>query len=999
MRTDLISIPTMDYGRHFLCLPYSILFILLLVLSNTDTLQSQISCIAQVRVSLDSRGQAQLDPGLFVRGDVTGHTIAVENSQLPDLTIVDCSFVNREVSVIVTNADGSRCWSNLIVEDKRDFTISVRDTSLVCTSQLENDSLLDLVTVVDNCISAEDFTISFNTVLDSIFDSESDTIRRDLRIWSVTDPNGNSEVFTSFIYITRLDTSLISFPTDTVLHSMTDARSTDITGVPTVAGEPIPELCNLNIVTSIEGPFLLDCDKRLKYNRTWTIVDVQHWEIVAEEVQTIRFIDTTLERIIAPDLSIETGSDCAANLEISEFEVTNSGIGTVIDQYKSILANGSTVFPGDRLELIDGDTVILEYNAFNDCFDPLESVVDTIIVSIPSEISIVSCNGHAVALSLGDDLNRKLNIDRIFTGTIQSCGNYTLVGARTRDVCDPMDTAFSKNVTFCTADIGTTVSVLVTAFDESGQYSADTCEILVDIQDNRIPQVECSLSSDTLFFGAIDSIARIGNLNRYFDFISADNIIAVTGSGSGIVNSVGSSFNFIAPFNSLGLMVGQTVGLDSFNCSFIDQQGLGQYNLDLTVEGGNGTSVTCPVNLTLLDTVGVCQTSSNFISGTVLAYGLSGLDDVGVSIGKNDGVINWAITDLTGEFTFKMESDATDIEVERSDSWHLNLTSNDLFLLEEILIGVYEPNQLEEASADMNNDGVVNTFDFIMMKRLLLGEEPNLIFERSPWNIFAKELVCLELDKCSTGHFALDSFEDFNDIQFWATKEGDIDQDAADQGESRSIESLNYILSDKESVNQAAKQSLTILTSEIHELSSLQFELNIPDEIEIEIKETPGLIYKRHDDKLRLIYTRDSENSYDDILIELDGMFHGLINLNNLHSTGDFESLMFIDGGKNKMVLNRIETPISFELLELGAMIYPNPSYSPSRLRLGPAWPSGHINCQIYNEIGELKWSETIVKNSDNIEEILLPSELGAGIYSVIIASDSEHIVKKYVKL
>jgi len=528
-----------------------------------------------VRVSLDSRGQAQLDPGLFVRGDVTGHTIAVENSQLPDLTIVDCSFVNREVSVIVTNADGSRCWSNLIVEDKRDFTISVRDTSLVCTSQLENDSLLDLVTVVDNCISAEDFTISFNTVLDSIFDSESDTIRRDLRIWSVT----------SFIYITRLDTSLISFPTDTVLHSMTDARSTDITGVPTVAGEPIPELCNLNIVTSIEGPFLLDCDKRLKYNRTWTIVDVQHWEIVAEEVQTIRFIDTTLERIIAPDLSIETGADCAANLEISEFEVTNSGIGTVIDQYKSILANGSTVFPGDRLELIDGDTVILEYNAFNDCFDPLERVVDTIIVSIPSEISIVSCNGHAVALSLGDDLNRKLNIDRIFTGTIQSCGNYTLVGARTRDVCDPMDTAFSKNVTFCTADIGTTVSVLVTAFDES----------------------ECSLSSDTLFFGAIDSIARIGNLNRYFDFISADNIIAVTGSGSGIVNSVGSSFNFIAPFNSLGLMVGQTVGLDSFNCSFIDQQGLGQYNLDLTVEGGNGTSVTCPVNLTLLDTVGVCR--------------------------------------------------------------------------------------------------------------------------------------------------------------------------------------------------------------------------------------------------------------------------------------------------------------------------------------------------------------------------------------------------------
>ena len=123
---------------------------------------------------------------------------------------------------------------------------------------------------------------------------------------------------------------MISFPTDTVLHSIIDASNTDITGVPTVAGELIPELCNLNVVTSIEGPFLLDCDKRLKYNRIWTIVDVQHGEIVAEEVQTIRFIDTTLERIIAPELSIELGADCTAYIEISEFEVTSNGIGTCL---------------------------------------------------------------------------------------------------------------------------------------------------------------------------------------------------------------------------------------------------------------------------------------------------------------------------------------------------------------------------------------------------------------------------------------------------------------------------------------------------------------------------------------------------------------------------------------------------------------------------------------------------------------------------------------------
>ena len=181
--------------------------------------------------------------------------------------------------------------------------------------------------------------------------------------------------------------------------------------------------------------------------------------------------------------------------------------------------------------------------------------------------------------------------------------------------------------------------------------------------------------------------------------------------------------------------------------------------------------------------------------------------------------------------------------------------------IRDSLIGVYEPNQLEEASADMNNDGVVNTFDFIIMKSLLLGEEPDLIFERSPWDIFAKELVCLESDLCSTGDFALDSFEDINDIEFWAIKEGDIDQDATEQVESRSIESLNYIVSGEESVDQAAHQSLTILTSDICHLSSLQLELAISDDIQIMIKDIPGLIYKRHDDKLRLIYTRVLELS------------------------------------------------------------------------------------------------------------------------------------------
>ena len=128
-------------------------------------------------------------------------------------------------------------------------------------------------------------------------------------------------------------------------------------------------------------------------------------------------------------------------------------------------------------------------------------------------------------------------------------------------------------------------------------------------------------------------------------------------------------------------------------------------------------------------------------------------------------------------------------------------------------------------------------------------------------------------------------------------------------------------------------------------------------------------------------------------------MYDGLFSHNKLHSTGDYESLMFVDGRKNKMLLNRLEAPESSELLELDALIYPNPSHSQSRLRIDHKRPNSQIKCEIYNDIGKLIWSQTIIKNSEHIEEILLPTELSAGIYSVIIASESERLTKKYIKM
>ncbi len=998
MRTDLILIPTMDYGRHFLCLPYSILLVLILISGFAVKLEAQISCIAQVRVSLNSQGQAALSPQMFVRGDIAGHSVMVENSPLSDPAIVDCSFLNQKVNVIVINAEGARCWSSLIVEDKRDLEVSIRDTAILCSEFNSDDTLFDLITVEDNCVRAEDLTISFNTVRDSIFDSKSDTLRRDLCIWSITGPNGELEVFSSFIYITRLNIDRITFPSDTVVYSSIEAVDTAITGVPTVSGMILSEQCNLNVVTSIQGPILSDCDKRLKFNRVWSVVDVKHWEIIAEEVQTIRFIDTTLKTIIAPDLDVEIIDDCQAELVIRDFNLDSSGIGIIRGQYKSIIANGNIVFPGDRLDVVDGDTVIIEYGAINDCFERLEPVVDTIVVTVPNNISIITCNGHAVALAMDDNTTRSIRLERLFTGFVQSCGDYTLVGARTQAVCGQQDTIFSNRVMFCADDIGQSVSILVTAVNNNGMSSTDTCEIVVEIQDKRSPLVDCTITSDTLYYSAIDSLVRIGDLNRYFNFISSDNIISVTGSGSGMGGSLGSSFEFSAAFNQSNGLIESSMGLDSFNCAFVDAEGIGSYNFELKVNGSNGASISCPVSLTLLDTLNVCPTASNFISGRLLAYGRSGVKDADVTIGRNEEISSWISTNISGDFMFDIDVEAKDLTVDYADSWYSDITSNDLFLLQEILFGTYEPNELEEASADINNDGVINTFDFIIMKRVLLGEEPEVIVTTKPWSIFAKESVCYDVEECFDGRFSLDSFDDYNNIELWAIKEGDIDQDAADQSESRSQNLINYFI-DSETIRQRKGHSVRILTSEISQFTSMQVELEIPKEVDVYIDETIGLQTRRYNDRLRLIYAKGSQDKPEDIVIQFSEAQSALWDLQNLVISNELRPLIFLSNDKQIFSLNKIEEHTDRILDKGNALIYPNPGRGQSKVKLNHAWNAGPVNCEIYNNIGQLVWSHTVLKSDGIVEELLLPEHLRPGLYSVVITDCIQSAIKSYIKM
>ena len=601
MRIDFKSIPTMDYGRRLLCLPYSILLVVSIVLlSNTVLISSNVACIAEVRISLNGVGQAHLTPSMFINANSSDYTLEVEDSHLSDKTLVDCSFRNTAVSVKLVNSDNATCWSTLYIDDKQDFEVVVNDTLVKCILPLDSIDIAPLVEIIDNCFEFSDFKVTYVDILDSTHTVLSDTLRTYTRIWTFTDPDGTKKVVTSNIFTRRLDPSNIVFPPDITVYHPNDPTDSTITGIPTYMMLDMFDMCEVMVVDELLGPIVQDCDKNLKYFRQRMILDNQTWEIIARDTQTILFRDTILEEIIKPNLSFVDDVHCSASLEIMNFEITNNGIGVIPEEYKSIRVNGLVQVPGDVLSFLVGDTVIVEYSARNDCFDMLESVSDTLIASINNTI-VIECPVVTTDVSISlDDLSEKsVWVENLFTGSVSSCSDYSIVGAKVDQSCGGNDLIFDKIITFCQAEVGSTVMIRVTAMDSLGNAASDTCMLMVNIQDKNSPIVNCLLDSDTIYIDSNDSLATISDPLKYLDASDDIGLLSLTGSGSSITRT-GSGFMFVSNFitmDSLGVISGN----NQFGC-----MDTGRYRLDLIVSDSSGNKSTCPVDLTVLDSAGIC---------------------------------------------------------------------------------------------------------------------------------------------------------------------------------------------------------------------------------------------------------------------------------------------------------------------------------------------------------------------------------------------------------
>lgn len=989
MRTIFSPIPTTDYGKRYMRLPYSVLFVFLFCFTN---LYSNVSCISKVNISLSDAGEAILVPSMFVRGNSSGYTIEILDSPLIDKTKVDCSFLGRIVMVNVIDNIGGVCMSELRVEDKSIYSLEALDTIISCLTHLDSINHKDLLLLDDNCLSIKDFSIDYRDMLIGDFSMNTDTVFQYQRYWVVNDPFGNYKRDTSIITVRRFDFGSIDIPATDTVYCNQDATDTNLTGRPFYGSADFMNMCGMMLSTSIIDSIPQGCNKIVKYRRLWVHTD---WDnnITRMDTQLIYKIDSTISELEFTGViqALADSINCSYQFVVPRPLVVSNGCSTVPDDYVSVNVNGLPVTVGDTVRA-DYGPLVIEYFGYDDCLNPLVGDIDTISVNSPDNLTLdCSQSNYILAISLDDLDSREIWVDKLWTGDVKGCINdYSIVGQKVDSTCVG-NNGFSKSVIFCQADVGDTIDLLVTIMDTLGNLGKDTCVIKVFVQDKSAPVIECIDSVD-LYLSVLDTSVTL-DPNLLFTSIS-DNIAlgSLTGSGSLFAYSgsgalTGSGFSFNGSFNSMMSYVNESGDL-SFSC-----KDTGNYLLDLVVRDVNANSAECSIILNVKDTLGLCAGGTSM---TLLANNELPMSRIKYYLNNSD-IPSW--TNELGLIDFDSRSKNTvDLRLEDQSNWMSGITANDLYLMEQILVGEMQADPYELVLADLDLSGDVNGHDFVLLKKLLMNGHNIDQVSSSPWVFYQYE---------ENQEFNIDGSNyivDINvneDVVIVGSKLGDIDKDVMVTAGSRNSNADNIKV--KTITKHADEWNIGFEFSE-NNLRAFQFDLSIPHLISVH-SNNPNIIIHQKDNTVRIVYRRTLDNIISDFNLNI--VVSDLVDLNDLE-LGDngIEPLVFYDDRRSSLQLSLENTQQEYFTGNSNYfMISPNPSINRSNLVLNKSitdyfGKKEEIEILVYDQLGRAVISKSYVNTElGNIFPFPLSEELPTGMYSISVRIDDKISIKQYIKL
>ncbi|MEO6039766.1 MAG: HYR domain-containing protein, partial [Saprospiraceae bacterium] len=400
--------------------------------------QCTLVCNQNLTISLDNTGHATVttqllapNAGSSCPGPLEVKLYTAQGVQLSNP--LNCSQIGQTITATVRHlSTGNSCSGNLEVQDALSPVLSCPEKTVLC-NQDASVAAVGLPTMTDNCTPTP--------LLDyQIFDTETDlgcsgthagypVIRRIDRQWTVTDANGNSSSCIQKIWLRRTTAADVVFPPNhdgfalPALACGQDPNDLDLTGQPTVGGQPIDNggVCELGIAHTDQ---LINYCPPAGYTvvRTWTLVEFCT-STITQRIQLIKVEDKTPPVVSPPaNLTVGTyGNDCSATITLPNASATDNCSAVTIT---AIWEYGTGFGPFTGLAL---GSHVVTYTATDACGN---SASTTALVTVIDHSPPTPICTAALQVALSSSGTAYVNASALDAGSFDQCGPVMLAVSR-----------------------------------------------------------------------------------------------------------------------------------------------------------------------------------------------------------------------------------------------------------------------------------------------------------------------------------------------------------------------------------------------------------------------------------------------------------------------------------------------------------------------------------------------------------------------------------------
>ncbi|TVR83874.1 MAG: HYR domain-containing protein [Saprospirales bacterium] len=758
-----------------------------------DTLPPVAIC-NNLTIYLDEEGQVELQVL-----DIDGGSF--DNCELSDASIssshFDCSDIGLQ-SVVLTLADesgnSSHCTAMVTIEDVLEPIFECDDSPLILEVGSECEAFLphlqNRISVEDNCLEETDFSFDQNPP-EGVLLEAGDEISVTLSLSESGGWMDGCEIQVAAINSAQLEW-LDSLPGDEDL----------------VCGESLPEIylaagdfCDSIMIAPIADT-IFGCAGINTIIRTWSIAGLEH-------TQTINFSDNippywtsslpsnfTASCDNIPDPAVLTAEDDCSDVELnmSEIEIPGSNPGEflLVRTWTASDDCGNSITHQQFITVVDQDPPSLdcptqiEYDLEGACDLNVPNLADSVTVwdncTDPTEISLsqtpvpgsIAGNPTVTVFITAVDLSGNSNFCSFTLQLINEGGSSSLICAFA-----PISNTATEGE--CGAEIDLTIDwiqgcdqpFIVNSYNSGGENAGDfypvgqtsvlfqlfenstlldECEVLVEVQDDQSPTMDCT----TLL------IEQLENPGDSLVWVNIPEVLANDNCGiEAIVNNYNDDGPEVSDYFPEGITPIEFTAIDS-----------------------SGNSAHCTTTVIVLDSAETLDTF--FLAGEILSP--AGYPPGEVALGITGNIDSVYLSNSTGFYLFQFpQFSSFEVAPEFNQNWLDGVSTLDLILIQRAVLGIDTlANPYYIIAADANNDGAISTIDLILLQRLILGLDSELAGNTS-WRFIPEDYTFdhpqnpLAENWPETRSYSL--LEENLSTENWvAIKTGDVNGDAAAAG-------------------------------------------------------------------------------------------------------------------------------------------------------------------------------------------------------------------------